>query len=263
MNRQPQRRGAGLQSLGVRPLLLAVLLAAGCRSAPGAGSLQDALRDYRAGRYLAAQQQAIRIHRARRGPEGPAAAYVAGLCAFERGDLLGARSWLERAARAGDPQTSGRAQAVLGLVLEQEGYHEEAAARFAAAARRLSGTHAQKAARHAALAHRAAGNETLAQHWLARADGEPGLTEDDQGFTLQLGAFQERHRAQDAAREAGAMATRHGLGPVRVLRRPDGRGQTLFLVQVGRFATRREAVDARVRLGRLQYIVVTATPPRT
>lgn len=252
-----KRRGAVLRPLG-RGLLAAVLMwTVGCRSAGSPGALEAAVADYRAGRYVEAQQAAVQAHRGLRGTEAGQAAYLAGLCAYRRADLDGADEWLSRAAESADPTTRGQAQAALGLTLERQGRHREAAARFEQAAATLEGPDARQAAFHAGLAHQAGGDDDRARRWFGEAES-PG---DASGFTLQVGAFRDRRRAEQAASEAGALAQRHGLGRVQIVPRSDGRGRTLYLVHLGRFATRNEAAEARGRLGQLQLIVATAAPP--
>lgn len=241
MDRQPRRKGPGVPGRGV---LFAVVLAAGCKSAGGPGSLEQALADYRAGAYLRAQEQAIQISRTAHGVRADEAAYLAGLCAYQRSDATGAREWLGRAARSRDPLTAGRSAAVLGLALERAGEDRQAAALFAEAARKLDGDDARLAAIHADRAYEAA-----------------GIVDDEApGFTLQVGAFQERGRAEDAAGQADEMARQLGLDPARIVPSTDQRGRVLYLVQFGRFATRHEAAAVRGRLGQLQFIVASLAP---
>lgn len=78
------------------------------------------------------------------------------------------------------------------------------------------------------------------------------------GFTLQVGAFNDKKRAKQAAEEAEAMSRRDNLGRVRVIPTKDARGQTLYLVHVGWWVTRSEATTARNKIGRLEYIVAPA-----
>ena len=80
-------------------------------------------------------------------------------------------------------------------------------------------------------------------------------------FTIQVGAFHQRRHAEKAAADATALAASHGLSPVSIVPRGDGRGRTLFYVHFGRFATRGEAADTRARLGRQQYIVAPLDTP--
>ncbi|MHC4948320.1 MAG: SPOR domain-containing protein, partial [Planctomycetota bacterium] len=77
-------------------------------------------------------------------------------------------------------------------------------------------------------------------------------------FTLQVGAFAEQRRARKAARDVGALARRHGYGPVRVVPTLDARGRPMYLVQFGAFGSRQSAAQARSRVGRLDFIVAAA-----
>jgi len=80
------------------------------------------------------------------------------------------------------------------------------------------------------------------------------------GFTLQVGAFNEKRRATSAARDADTIARQQSLGRVRVLPRKDNKGESVYLVQVGWWVTREEASAARAKIGRLEYIVTPAAP---
>ena len=79
-------------------------------------------------------------------------------------------------------------------------------------------------------------------------------------FSLQVGAFRERARAQNAADDAADLAKDIDIGTVRVIPRLNDRGQKLFIVQVGQFATRQEASRAKAKIGRLEYIVTSSIP---
>ena len=236
------------------------LLLAGCASSPsstpGASDLNRALDDYRAGRYDASAEAALRMQAD--AQLGGDAAYLAGLCAYEVGDLEGARDRLRVAADAPGPVTAARARAALGLVLLELERPGEAADHLARAATGLTGEDARQAALHAADAYRLAGDLDAAASWL-RSAGDRARSGSQTGFTLQAGAYRQRPRAERAALEAAELAEGHGLAPVRVVSHTDGRGETLYLVHVGRFGSRIEAVDARRRLGRLHF-VVTAVP---
>jgi septal ring-binding cell division protein DamX len=115
------------------------------------------------------------------------------------------------------------------------------------------------------LAYQQAGDAKAQQQWLANSSsavappiGAPAkstLTKAPIGFALQVGAFTDKKRAQQAASEAEPLAKKDGLGPVRVIPRRDDRGKSLYLVQFGFFTSRDAASAARTRLGRLEYIV--------
>jgi cell division protein FtsN len=75
------------------------------------------------------------------------------------------------------------------------------------------------------------------------------------GYTIQLGAFSQPSNARQAARTWRGRASQRGLGEPRLLR-SQNEGQTLTLVQLGRFNTVRAANQARDRLGASEAIVV-------
>ena len=74
-------------------------------------------------------------------------------------------------------------------------------------------------------------------------------------LAIQVGAFLDRSGAERAATEAARVAADAGLGSVRIVPKTNDRGQQLHVVQFGAFATRREAISARRKLGRLDYLV--------
>jgi tetratricopeptide (TPR) repeat protein len=243
---------------------------AGCSatssSTTASADLNRALLDYEAGHYATALQQAAAVQDRSLGVRNGEAAYLGGLAAYRLGDLDDARDRLDTAARATSPAIAGKARAVLGLVLMDQGQPQEAATNFATAAQVLSGENSRQAARHAAKAYRRAGDDTAAEAWQRVAEGRRApqaaivAAGRSAGFTLQAGAFRERPRAERAALEAAAVVEGHGLAPVRIVPRQDEWGDVLYVVQVGRFDSRAAAANARQRIGRLQYIVATVTP---
>jgi tetratricopeptide (TPR) repeat protein len=245
------------------------LVMAGCAASSSststAGDLNRALEDYHAGHYAMALQEAGAVQDGSSGERSCDAAYVGGLAAYRLGDLDEARARLGAAADSTSPPTVAKARAVLGLVLVAQDQPREAAAHFAAASRLLAGDDARQAARHAAKAYRRASDEPAAEEWLRIAEGRGHWTDDGGAagggaFTLQAGAYRQRPRAERAALEAATIAEGHGLSPVRIVPRRDGRGDVLYVVQLGRFDSRTAAASARQRLGRLQYIVATLPP---
>lgn len=249
-------------------LLPAGLLPTGCESTETVSSLGQARIDYDARRYEAAHQQAVLAVGESTGAERHDASYLAGLSAYKLGDMTEAESRFLAAIHSPDPHTAGSAKAMLGLIRLKQGRHHEAARLFKEAASVLSGNDARQAAQHAAVAYEAAGNVTAAETWMAiasEADLGGGVTTiavpDDDAYTefaLQVGAFRDRWRARQAADDAELLARPRSLGPVRVIPQLDDRGRELFVVQIGRFATRQEATRVRQDLGRLEYIVTAA-----
>lgn len=238
------------------------LAAAGCASTPeGPGDLSTALTDYRGQRYEQARHRAAAAGEAGDAETRERARYLEGLCAYQLADYETARLLLsETAAGSAVPSES---QATLGLVYLELSRPSDAADAFAAAAVGLSGDDGRRSMYYAARSFAAAGDAGAAAAWTQRlADPtHPGWTGAADGrFTIQVGAFRERARAERAAVDAAEAAEGHGLGPVRIVPRTDTRGEVLYVVQVGAFGSRTAAQSARRRMGNLQYIVATRDP---
>ena len=255
-------------------VLLCLLTAApvgGCKSAPRARSLNSALADYEAKRYRLAEHQAAAIARQTRGLMRDKAAYLAGLSAYQLGDLYEAQRQLATAVKSSDRTTAGKAKAVLGLVHVDQDRPHDAAVLLAEASGALTGENSRQAAYQAALAHREAGDETSAGTWFRIADarqptGQRALAISSRGarasrFSLQAGAFRQRQHADSAARSVADVAQQHGLGGVRVIERLGERGRILYFVQFGRFESRSAASSARRLIGRLDVIVAPSIHP--
>jgi tetratricopeptide (TPR) repeat protein len=239
-----------------------LLLLAGCESTPQAGGLDQALTEYHAGRYAMAHRRATEAIRSTAGEQRLQATYLAGLSAYRLGRLDDAERLLLTAARADDESTAANARAMLGLLRLDQGRAADAAELLRQAAPGLSGPDAAQAARYAAAASRQAGAGGPPRAWVARAEdsedtlcGEAGPST---AYALQVGAFQDRRRAERAAADAAPVANEAGLGQVRIIPRTDQRGRQLYVVQLGRFDSRRQAAGIRLRLDRPDYIVVPA-----
>ncbi len=233
-------------------LTLALGGLAGCSSAGrshGAAELSLAVDDYNAQRYDSARQRSERLRHSG-GGIAVQAAYVQGISAYQLGADDEAARALTEAADKSRGQDAGRARAALGLVAMRQGRTALAVESFRAASRDLDGEDAR-----------------LASAWAIQAgSGKPGMPSSvgialppgpDGTFTIQVGAFHGRPRAESAAQAAEALGQRHGVAPVRIVQRHDHRGEPLFIVQLGCFGSRDEAADARRRVGNLQYIVAS------
>lgn len=236
-----------------------VVLLGGCESTPKANGLDRAMADYEASRYHDAHRNAVEAMRTTGAAERAEAAYLAGMSAYRMNNLNEADLRFRAATRSGDRELTGRAQAMLGQIRLDQGRPRDAAEYFEAAADALTGEDARQAARHAAFAHQEAGNENAARRWDRRG---PTVTPTSASssearglFTLQVGAFTERQRAEQAAMLAESFAQRAGDDQVRIVPSTDRRGRRLYFVQFGSFETRSSAAAARDRIGRLDYIV--------
>lgn len=227
----------------------------------GSATLDRALGDYHAQRFSQAREQADRVSATRVGTVRGRAEYLAGLSAYKLGDLDEARRHLTAAVAILHGEEAARARAVLGLVELARDRPAPAAEHFAAAWPGLTGEDARQAAIFAGLAYEQAGDDAAAADWARSGHDQRGLPPSPgKGFTIQVGAFRERLRAERAAVDAAEITHAMGLAPVRIVTRTDRRGGVLYVVQLGSFDSRTEASDVRHRVGRLQYIVAARTP---
>jgi septal ring-binding cell division protein DamX len=237
----------------------------GCESAQKAGTLQQAIDDYNAQRFVQARDRAKSISDSAKPPAREDAAYIAGLSSFQLGDASEAERQFATASTSSNPQTAARSKAMLGQVRLEQRRPKEAATLLADAYTSLDGPDSRKAALNASIAYQQSGDAASSKKWLDIANGVPTAVpltpsvsvepSGGVGFTLQVGAFKDKERAKRAADEADVLAKREGLGNVRILLRRDERGMPSYLVQFGSFPTRDAAALARTKLGRLEYIV--------
>lgn len=244
-------------------LLAVFVLIAGCESAPKTGGrLEGALQHYDSQRYNLAHQEAVEALRSTgvSAQEREQAAYVAGMSAFRMGDMDEAELRFNAVLSTSDRAMLGSAQAMMGQIRLEQNRASEAAVFFERAQLSLAGEDARQARRYAAMAKYESGDITAMQRWYDEAGraGSTGATSTS-GFTLQVGAFQDRRRAEQAATDVTESTRRFGYGRVHIRQSADSRGRTLYLVQLGQFPTRQAATSARATIGRLDYIV-TALP---
>lgn len=261
-------------------LLIAVsltgMLIGGCGEG-GQSMLGQARMDYDAGRYSTAQEKADQAAAKSTPPVSDQAMYLAGMAAYKQNHMADAETRFMQASRSNAPEVSGRAKAMMGVVRMDQQRPREAAPFFAEAHAALAPSEpgeAKEAARHAAVAYQEAGDQINAQRWRNTAgdsaSGGAGTVvmgnttgrmnagasaAQGAAFTLQVGAFQEKSRAEKVASECRDLADREGLGPVRVIATKDNRGKAVYLVQFGTFNSRTSAAGVRSRIGKLEYIV--------
>jgi len=240
---------------------IAPLALTGCAATDGgSASLESALGHYHAQRFSRAKQQAERVSAGSHGVLRGRAEYLAGVSAYKLGDHDEARRRLTAALATLDGEDAATARAALGLVELARDRPVPAAEAFAGAWPGLAGEDARQAAIFAVHAYEQAGNEAAAAEWARVPHGRRNPSAVGNGFTIQVGAFRERLRAERAAVDATRITREMGLAPVRIVTRNDRRGGVLYVVQLGHFGTRTEASDARQRVGKLQYIVAARTP---
>jgi cell division septation protein DedD len=172
------------------------------------------------------------------GEDARQAAWHAGLAYRQAGDQAQAKRWLDKASSAQFDDTSNGANTLVAMA------GSTAVAPPAPTAKTSS---ARPSSVIGSAPSRSAGPPAAAQNGSV-------------GFTLQVGAFNDRARAKRAAEEAQSLSLKESLGRVRVVPSHDPHGQPMYLVQVGWWVTRSEAAEARTRVGKLEYIVAPAAP---
>ncbi len=250
--------------LGAAFLLL--LSFTGCESTPRTGTVAEARHHYDQGHFLASERAAADAMVAANDPaQREQAAYLAGLSAYQTGHFDDAERYLLVADDSADSILAARARAMRGLIELHRQRPREAADLLRQAASRLEAEEAERARSFARLAdERAAAPNSLGSGPTpdlggseVRAPAPPPAAA--AAYTLQLGAFRERDRAERLARDASSMARRHGLEPVRIIASTDGSGRALYLVQMGRFSTEAAATRMKQRLGSVECLVTKAS----
>lgn len=190
---------------------------------------------------------------------------IDGMEAHRKGRTADALAALGPLADHRNPQIAGRASGTLGLIYLQRGDFQRAITHLRPAAEKLDGDDAAQAYLHLGQAHQKLGRWAEARTWLSLAVSkaqDAGLREAAKrllastGYTLQLGAYSTKANADTQAVKMRSAADRAGVGTPRVVPSRGDSGQTLYLVQVGRFSTFDSAMSARGKLGRNDAIVV-------
>lgn len=224
------------------PLLLFALaaLTAGCASPPASTNTSAAEAAYRRGDFETAERLAEQAERESRGLAREEAAYLAGLSAAKQGDLETASRNLRIAAASADRDLATRANASLGSVEQARGEQAASRAAFRLAAASPDPWVAERADRLSG-----GGSATAA----ATATVPPS------GFAVQAGAFSTQEAARKRAASLADTVRSAGLGEPRVVPIRDRNGRTLWAVQIGSFADRRQAGSMRDRLGHPEWAI--------
>jgi tetratricopeptide (TPR) repeat protein len=256
-----------------------MMLLTGCASKPSTtahGELGTALNDYHQQRYAGAKSRAEIVAQNATGREREEAIYLAGISAFQLGDIPAAEKHLREASQASDPEIGGRSKAMLAIVRMRQGRYREAGDLYSGAAKQLQGNDAAEAGRLAAIAYGESGDTAKSQQWAQASAGSTGtssLSADPtspirlasrlnavapNSYSLQVGVFREKDRAEKAAKAAKPLAERSAMGPVRVVPSVAVGGDKVYIVQFGEFKTKEAADRARQRTHGLDCIVAPA-----
>lgn len=239
-------------------LTLALTLGAlsGCAGSAG-HSRANYVDDYERGRYGAASAGSIRALRDPSATDRDVARLTAGLSAHAMGRNDEATVWLRTLTTNEDPVIAGKALATLGLIAFEDKEYRSAAPSLSRAAMKLKGNDSARAALYAGDSYAALGSfkEARVQYRVAtKAAADPRLRNEiarrlGEGYTLQLGAFASRTNAERSRRQVTQDHSFQSLGAPVVLERINNRGARLYLVQVGRFGSVRDAKAAQIRTG--------------
>ncbi len=251
-----ERRGRC--ALAMMIAMVSMLGLGGCAGNRASGSLEEVTEAYRSGRFAEAGAKAEAYAKDASGVDRDRAALIAGQSAYAMNNRTGAEKWLRPLASHAEPEIGGNANATLGLLAFNERRYSQASVMLGSASSRLSGDDGARAALYAGDSY-----EQLGQPAQARASFQRGLqTVQDamlkkslqdrlvQGpYTIQVGAFQSRQRAEQSRTQYAPTTKRAGLPPPRVVPTTAGPGSQLFAVQIGTFTTRPAAELARARSG--------------
>lgn len=248
---------------------------------------------YNAGSFSEAQDAAGAVAKAASGSEKERAQLIAGLAANARDRDYEAEPYLRPLLESSDQSISGRAGAGMGLIAQRAGKHARAVELFTDSARKTEGAQAARAWLYAGDSYRSLGEDAKSREAYAKASslatsdasllaliesrkappsvvvgptirggafapngtkqtGQPGAGSLGK-FTLQVGAFGSRQRAQATADKLLQLTTGLGLGTPRVID-TSVKGRAVTVVQIGRFATQESAENARRRVGSGSFV---------
>jgi tetratricopeptide (TPR) repeat protein len=258
--------------------------AAGGKPRADPGPAYDQL--YSGGRYAEAYEEASKVAGSLSGKDKQHAALVAGLSAHALNKNPEAEKWLRPLTTSSDPQVAGESLATLGLILQEQSRHAQAAEMLAGAAGKLTGDQGARAALYAGDSYRALGkrDDATKMYELARSKAErdnalkvmisdriagvppppkastvsaiggrapaPNAMPPMRGgaFTVQVGAFSTPALAQKEA----AKFARWGAPQITPITK---NGRTLYAVRLGSFATKADAENFRRQIGSSARVV--------
>lgn len=228
---------------------------------------------YSAGRYAEAQTAAAaRAKELPNGPERERAMLVAGQSAHALSRDAEAEPWLKPLLESGNPEIAGRAGTLLGLIAQRASNNTTAIRYFQTASEKLAGDESARALMYMGDSYKWIGNADRARDAYIAAQGRAKV--DSQlkaeigtrlaersatpgplrgGFSVQVGAFSARQRAQGTVDRLRSKTAALGMGEPRVIDSFSG-GKQVFLVHVGRYATHAEADRAKQQLGEPGFV---------
>lgn len=269
-------RGLVSRAAGVLVLTFATMAGVampGCGSSEkpadnGIPAMPDYMQAYRKNDFRKALDLASKAYRDE--PEGvkrDRAAAVAGDSARWLGRNAEAERWVSPLLASSDETVSGWANSTLGMIEKEKGMHRQAADHLLAAAGKLKASESASSWMYAGDSLTALGRKDEAKHaylsglaavpasnpqlkgMLDQRLGQEAPTSDGGGrYTIQVGAYSSRDRAQAAADRLRGNLAGTTLGAPRIVQ-VSNKGKILYTVRVGMFATRDQAAREAKRLG--------------
>lgn len=241
-------------------LLAAATAMTGCQQKPQL-SYQEA---YEQKQYAQALEKASPIGVDEHANDRQRAALVAGMSAFQLGQTAEARKWLIPLRISTDRDIAARAKATLGLIAKNEGKAAEAATLLASSAEQLEGDDAAQAQLNAGDAYRQMGLESKAReaYTSAKTDAEDpaikavaDLKSRPQTYYVQCGAYSSRQAADRQVKAIRPQTTKAGQ-PAPQITQMNPNGTPLFVVQVGPYTDRQQAMVAKSKMNMTTAAVV-------
>ena len=163
--------------------------------------------------------------------------YLIGMCEFQRNRVNASKEWFEKSQHSSNPEVKAKAKAMLGIIAQSEGDVDVANQLFAEASAHLKGMDKQ--------------------HAVAKSTSEtPVTTYSSDFYTLQFGAFRNESNANESLSKLKATLVQKGINQSWVRADIDNFGNTLYLVQAGKFVSRNSAATRKKRGDLPQCIVV-------
>lgn len=249
------------------------LVAPGCGSTTKVGdngipAMPEYMQAYRQNNFRKALDLASKAYRDEaKGIERDRAAAIAGDSARWLGRNAEAERWVSPLLSSSDETVSGWANSTLGMIEKERGQHRQAADHLLAAAAKLHASESAsswmyagdsltslgrrdeaKSAYQSALQAVPSTNTQL-RGMIEQRLGQEAPAHDGGGrYTIQVGAYSSRDRAQAAADRLRGNLAGTTLGAPRIVQ-VSSKGKILYTVRVGAFQTREQAAREAKRLG--------------
>ena len=163
--------------------------------------------------------------------------YLIGMCEFRRNRVNASKEWFNKSQNSSNPEVKAKSQAMLGIIAKSEGDVDEANQLFAKAS-----THLRGMDKHHAVAH-------------SNGDMSSSNYSTD-FFTLQFGAFRNESNANESLSKLKSTLAIKGISQSWVKSDTDKYGNTLYLVQAGKFVSRNSAATRKKQGDLPQCIIV-------